>query len=64
MRIIHGLRNSHTTILYFYRASSHKISKRLRHLRVSTTDDIYIHVTEKIKKSTTEPFDKVVDNSK
>lgn len=60
----HGLRHSHATILYSVGANSQEISKRLRHSRVSTTDDIYIHVTEEIKKSTAELFDKAVEQSK
>lgn len=60
----HGLRHSHATILFTYGATSQEISKRLRHSRVSTTDDIYIHVTDKIKKSTAELFDKALDQSK
>ncbi|MGJ0845927.1 tyrosine-type recombinase/integrase [Tissierella praeacuta] len=60
----HGLRHSHATILYSIGANSQEISKRLRHSRVSTTDDIYIHVTEEIKKSTAELFDKAVEQSK
>ena len=35
--------------MYAAGANSQEISKRLRHSRVSTTDDIYIHVTEDIK---------------
>lgn len=60
----HGLRHSHATILYSAGANSQEISKRLRHSRVSTTDDIYIHVTEEIKKSTAQIFDKAIDQSK
>ncbi|MBC8589376.1 tyrosine-type recombinase/integrase [Paratissierella segnis] len=60
----HGLRHSHATILYSAGADSQEISKRLRHSRVSTTDDIYIHVTEEIKKSTAQIFDKAIDSSK
>lgn len=57
----HGLRHTHATILYESGVSSHEISKRLRHSRVATTDDIYIHVTEEIKKSTAESFDRAVE---
>lgn len=60
----HGLRHSHATILYANGASSHDISKRLRHSRVATTDDIYIHVTEEIKKSTADIFSKAVEKIK
>ena len=60
----HGLRHSHATILYSIGADSQEISKRLRHSRVSTTDDIYIHVTEEIKKSTAQLFDQAIDKSK
>lgn len=60
----HGLRHSHATILFSNGASSHEISKRLRHSRVATTDDIYIHLTEEIKKSTAELFSKAVEKAK
>lgn len=60
----HGLRHSHATILFENGASSQEISKRLRHSRVSTTDDIYIHVKNEIKKSTADIFDKAVDKAK
>ncbi|HBN29608.1 MAG TPA: hypothetical protein DD421_11345 [Clostridiaceae bacterium] len=60
----HGLRHSHATILFANGASSHEISKRLRHSRVSTTDDIYIHVNQEIKKSTADIFSKAVDQVK
>lgn len=59
----HGLRHTHATILYASGASSHDISKRLRHSRVSTTDDIYIHITDEIKKSTAELFSMAVENA-
>ncbi|MBU5313433.1 tyrosine-type recombinase/integrase [Tissierella carlieri] len=60
----HGLRHSHATIVYGARADSQEISKRLRHSRVSTTDDIYIHVTEEIKKSTAQLFNQAIDSKK
>ncbi|WP_084108679.1 tyrosine-type recombinase/integrase [Clostridium cavendishii] len=60
----HGLRHSHATILYINGASSHEISKRLRHSRVATTDDIYIHINKEIKKSTAHIFDKAVEEIK
>ncbi|QUH20243.1 tyrosine-type recombinase/integrase [Alkaliphilus sp. B6464] len=60
----HGLRHSHATILFELGASSQEISKRLRHSRVSTTDDIYIHVKEDIKKSTADLFNQAVEKIK
>ncbi|WP_040209810.1 tyrosine-type recombinase/integrase [Clostridium polynesiense] len=60
----HGLRHSHATILFINGATSQEVSKRLRHSKVSTTDDIYIHVTEEIKKSTADMFSKAVENAK
>lgn len=60
----HGLRHSHATILFSNGATSHEISKRLRHSRVATTDDIYIHLAEEIKKSTAEIFSKAVEKAK
>lgn len=58
----HGLRHTHASILFELGASSQEISKRLRHSRVSTTDDIYIHLKEDTKKSTAELFNKAVDS--
>ena len=60
----HGLRHSHATILFSAGASSQEISKRLRHSRVSTTDDIYIHVTEDIKNLLLRYLDKAVEKAK
>ncbi len=51
-------------MVYRVGADSQEISKRLRHSRVSTTDDIYIHVTEEIKKSTARLFDQAIDSKK
>lgn len=56
----HGLRHTHASILYDSGASSHEISKRLRHSRVSTTDDIYIHMTEQKKKDTANVFEEAI----
>lgn len=54
----HGLRHTHASMLFAGGASSQEISKRLRHTRVATTDDIYIHVDEDIKKKTAEILDR------
>jgi len=56
----HGLRHTHASLLFELGESSHAISKRLRHSRVSTTDDIYIHLTEKAEKNTAQLFDQAV----
>lgn len=58
----HGLRHTHASILFELGASSQEISKRLRHSRVSTTDDIYIHLKEDTKKSTADLFNRAVEN--
>ena len=58
----HGLRHTHASILFELGASSQEISKRLRHSRVSTTDDIYIHLKEDTKKSTADLFNQAVEN--
>ena len=34
------------------------IQKRLGHSRLSTTSDIYVHVTKKVRKKTTAKFEK------
>lgn len=60
----HGLRHSHATILFANGATSQEISKRLRHSRVATTDDIYIHINQDMKKSTADIFSKAVDQVK
>lgn len=60
----HGLRHSHATILFSLGANSQEISKRLRHSRVSTTDDIYIHVKDEIKKTTANLFGQAVEKRK
>lgn len=58
----HGLRHTHASILYELGATSQEISKRLRHTRVSTTDDIYIHLKEDTKKSTADLFNQAVED--
>ena len=60
----HGLRHTHASLLFELGESSHAISKRLRHSRVSTTDDIYIHLTEKAEKNTAQLFDQAVNEIK
>lgn len=60
----HGLRHTHASILFELGASSQEISKRLRHSRVSTTDDIYIHLKEDTKKSTADLFNQAVETNK
>jgi len=60
----HGLRHTHASVLYANGATSHEISKRLRHSRVATTDDIYIHLTEEKKKSTADIFSRAVERIK
>ena len=60
----HGLRHTHASILFEIGATSQEISKRLRHSRVSTTDDIYIHLKDDIKKSTADLFNQAVENLK
>ncbi len=60
----HGLRHTHASILFELGATSQEISKRLRHSRVSTTDDIYIHLKEDTKKSTADLFNQAVENLK
>jgi integrase len=60
----HGLRHTHATILYTLGADSQQISKRLRHSRVSTTDDIYIHVSEDIKRNTAQIFEKGIEKDR
>jgi integrase len=59
----HGLRHTHASILYEVGASSHEISKRLRHSRVSTTDNIYIHMSERKKKDTAAAFESAINKT-
>lgn len=54
----HKLRHSHANALYKNGADTFQISKRLRHSRPSTTENIYLHGNKEIKKSTALIFDK------
>lgn len=60
----HGLRHSTGTLLIEDEDAGQidslllAIQKRLGHSRLSTTADIYVHVTKKVKKRTTGKFDK------
>ncbi|WP_328034916.1 site-specific integrase [Halalkalibacterium halodurans] len=65
----HGLRHSMGTLLIEDEDSSNvdallkAIQERLGHSRKSTTEDIYVHVTKKVKKRTTGKFDKFARNN-
>ncbi|MNP46052.1 site-specific tyrosine recombinase XerC [compost metagenome] len=60
----HGLRHSSGTLLLEDEDESNfdailmAIQRRLGHARLSTTTDIYVHVTKKVKKRTAGKFDK------
>jgi integrase len=60
----HGLRHSMGTLLLEDEDETNfdsillAIQRRLGHSRQSTTSDIYVHVTKKVKKRTAEKFDK------
>ncbi len=64
----HGLRHSMGTLLIEDEAEGQidpllmAIQKRLGHSRLSTTSDIYVHVTKKVKSRTTGKFDKFARN--
>lgn len=60
----HGLRHTHATILFLSGATSHEVSKRLRHSDVGTTDKVYIHITEEMKKNTATIFDRAIEDKK
>lgn len=64
----HGLRHSMGTLLIEDDDSNvdsllKAIQERLGHSRKSTTEDIYVHVTKKVKKRTTGMFDKFARNN-
>ncbi|MFC5532249.1 tyrosine-type recombinase/integrase [Cohnella yongneupensis] len=64
----HGLRHSMGTLLIEDETEGQidpllmAIQKRLGHSRLSTTTDIYVHVTKKVKSRTTGKFDKFARN--
>ncbi|MFC3886136.1 tyrosine-type recombinase/integrase [Bacillus songklensis] len=47
----HGLRHSHATMLAEMNESAHVIADRLGHSTVSITNEVYIHLTKKMKSS-------------
>lgn len=65
----HGLRHSMGTLLIEDEDESMidplliAIQKRLGHSRLSTTSDIYVHVTKKVRQRTTVKFDKFARNN-
>ncbi|OHR73958.1 hypothetical protein HMPREF3291_05075 [Bacillus sp. HMSC76G11] len=50
----HGLRHSHATILAESKESIHAISDRLGHSSTTVTNEMYIHLTKKMKTSLSE----------
>ncbi|WP_411553298.1 tyrosine-type recombinase/integrase [Paenibacillus lautus] len=65
----HGLRHSSGTLLLEDEEEGNfdsiliAIQRRLGHARLSTTSDIYVHITKKVKKRTAGKFDKFARNN-
>lgn len=58
----HGLRHSHATILAELKGNVHAIADRLGHSKISTTNEMYIHLTEKMKSSLTSDLEKLLQS--
>lgn len=58
---IHGLRHTHATLLLEAGLSPKIISERLGHASIQITLDLYSHVTDKMEKTASELFAKVMD---
>nr|WP_316042932.1 site-specific integrase [Lactiplantibacillus plantarum] len=59
----HSLRHTHTTMLLENGAKYKEIQQRLGHSRISTTLDIYSHVTNKMKRDTVDIFENMLKNN-
>lgn len=57
----HSLRHTHATMLLEAGANIKDIQKRLGHSRLSTTMDIYSHVTESIEQNTVDIFESIIE---
>lgn len=47
---LHGLRHTHASVLLSAGVSIHSISKRLGHSNVTTTQEVYTHIIDELKK--------------
>jgi integrase len=59
----HGLRHSHATMLAELKENIHAISERLGHSSTTITNEMYIHLTKKMKSSLSEKLE-VIYNEK
>lgn len=57
----HALRHTHATMLLEAKANIKDIQRRLGHSRLSTTMDIYSHVTKQMKDDTVDIFEKIIN---
>lgn len=55
----HVLRHTHASLLFQAGASLEMVSRRLRHANSKVTKDIYIHVTEQLRKKDAEKLDSI-----
>lgn len=56
----HSLRHTHATLLIANGANMKDVQERLGHSKISTTMDIYSHVTQEMKSETVDIFEKII----
>lgn len=59
----HGLRHSHATMLAEMKENVHAISERLGHSSTTITNEMYIHLTKKMKSSLSERLESLYSES-
>ena len=60
----HALRHTHATMLLENGANIKDIQARLGHTRLSTTMDVYSHVTDKMRNNTVSILENILDTNK
>ncbi|MBP2656246.1 MAG: hypothetical protein H6Q73_3815 [Firmicutes bacterium] len=58
----HSLRHTHTSLLAEAGVGLEEIMERLGHISDKTTREVYLHVTNKMKKEAVQKFDTLMDN--